>query len=91
MNPIVPADDATTNSRDRLFDSVIYEYNYNVTENLTEETRFYEDMGLDSLDRVELAMAMEDDMLVEMTQAELILADTIGKLRALVYSRLDGK
>ena len=51
----------------------------NIDENdITEDTSFKDDLGLDSLDLFELAMAMEEDFGVEIPQEDLESIVTVG-------------
>jgi len=46
---------------------------------VTEEARFIEDLGADSLDTVELIMAFEDKFEIEIPDEEAEKLDTVGK------------
>ena len=51
----------------------------NIEENdITEDTSFKDDLGLDSLDLFELAMAMEEEFGVEIPQEDLENIVTVG-------------
>ncbi len=51
----------------------------NIDENdITEDTSFKDDLGLDSLDLFELAMAMEEEFGVEIPQEDLERIVTVG-------------
>ena len=51
----------------------------NIDENdITEDTSFKDDLGLDSLDLFELAMAIEEEFGVEIPQEELENVVTVG-------------
>ena len=51
----------------------------NIDENdITEETSFKDDLGLDSLDLFELAMAIEEEFGVEIPQEDLESIVTVG-------------
>lgn len=51
----------------------------NIDENdITEDTSFKDDLGLDSLDLFELAMAMEEEFGIEIPQEELENIVTVG-------------
>ncbi|MBR4581603.1 MAG: acyl carrier protein [Lachnospiraceae bacterium] len=51
----------------------------NIDENdITEDTSFKDDLGLDSLDLFELAMAMEEEFGVEIPQEDLESIVTVG-------------
>lgn len=52
------------------------------------EQRLHEDLGADSLDIIELVMAMEEEFRVEITDEEAIGAKTFGALLALVESKV---
>ena len=48
-------------------------------ETVTEDTRFEEDLGADSVDLVELVMAMEDEFKIgEVREEELATLSTVG-------------
>ena len=47
---------------------------------MTDEKRLRDDLGLDSLDTVELAMALEDDLHIEILDEHLEGVDTVGDL-----------
>ena len=48
------------------------------SENIGEDTSFKDDLGLDSLDLFELAMAMEEEFGVEIPQEDLESIVTVG-------------
>ena len=61
----------------------------NIDENdITEDTSFKDDLGLDSLDLFELAMAMEEEFGVEIPQEELENIVTVGD--AMEYIKENG-
>lgn len=61
----------------------------NIDENdITEDTSFKDDLGLDSLDLFELAMAMEEEFGVEIPQEDLENIVTVGD--AVDYIRDNG-
>ena len=47
---------------------------------ITEDTRFKEDLGADSLDLFELVMTLEEEYSVEMPQEELENLKTVGSV-----------
>lgn len=51
----------------------------NVVE-ITEETKFKEDLGADSLDLFELVMALEDEYSIEIPQEDLENLKTVGSV-----------
>jgi acyl carrier protein len=55
---------------------------------VTMEARFNEDLDADSLDLVELIMALEDEFSVSVPESELEGVDTVGKAFELVYGKL---
>ncbi len=56
-------------------------------EQITPEARLAEDLGLDSLDAVELAIAVERRFAIEVTEEELAGLRTVADMLALVESR----
>jgi acyl carrier protein len=57
-------------------------------EQLVPEARLVEDLGLDSLDAVELAISVERKFDIEVPEEELTKLKTVGDMVALVESRL---
>lgn len=57
-------------------------------EQLVREARLVEDLGLDSLDAVELAISVERKFDIEVPEEELTKLKTVGDMVALVESRL---
>ncbi len=55
---------------------------------ITPEASFGEDLDADSLDLVELVMALEEEFGIEVPEAELEGVDTIGKAFDLVTSKV---
>lgn len=58
------------------------------------ESSFREDMGADSLDMVEMAMAFEDEFRIQITDDEVDVSmgeGTFGKMLELVSAKLAGK
>ncbi len=53
-------------------------------ENLTNETSFKEDLGADSLDLMEMVMALEDEYSVEIPTEDLEQIQTIGDVVAYI-------
>ena len=51
------------------------------------EARFNEDLDADSLDLVELVMALEEEFGIEVPESELEGVDTVGKAFALVSAK----
>mgnify|MGYP001567968201 FL=1 len=49
-------------------------------EEVTPEALFVDDMGADSLDLIELVMAMEEEFSIEMPDEDTEKLDTVGKL-----------
>jgi acyl carrier protein len=58
------------------------------TEQLVPEARLVEDLGLDSLDAVELAIAVERKFNIDVPEDELAKLKTVADMLALVESRL---
>ncbi len=55
---------------------------------ITPETRFKDDLDADSLDLVELVMALEEEFGISVPENELEGVDTVGKAFALVTSKV---
>ncbi len=55
---------------------------------VVESARFSEDLDADSLDLVELIMALEDEFSITVPEPELEGVDTVGKAFDLVYGKL---
>lgn len=53
-------------------------------ENLTNETSFKEDLGADSLDLMEMVMALEDEYSIEIPTEDLEQIQTIGDVVAYI-------
>lgn len=59
-------------------------------ESITENTSFEEDLGADSVDLVELVMAMEDEFKIgEVGEDELAGLSTVGDCVSVLAKRLD--
>ena len=58
------------------------------TEQLVPEARLAEDLGLDSLDAVELAISVERKFDIEVPEEELTKLKTVADMVALVESRV---
>ena len=59
-------------------------------ESITMETSFEDDLGADSLDLVDMSMAMEEIFGVEeMTEEEIAGITTVGDLVRFLHSRVD--
>lgn len=54
---------------------------------ITEETRF-DELNIDSLDKVELLMAIEEELSIEIADEEADLQVTVGDMLTLVESKL---
>ncbi len=60
-------------------------------DSITSETTFEEDLGADSIDIVELSMALEDEYAVgEMSEDDLAGISTVGDLVQYIHARTDG-
>ncbi len=60
-------------------------------DSITSETTFEEDLGADSIDIVELSMALEDEYAVgEMSEDDLAGISTVGDLVQYIQARTDG-
>jgi acyl carrier protein len=57
-------------------------------EKITPEARFADDLEVDSLDLVELVMALEEAFDIEVGEAELEGVETIGQAFTLVTSKI---
>lgn len=55
---------------------------YEITENTT-----FEDMGLDSLDKIELCMELEDEFDIEIPDDAMTYIDTYGELVQFIQSQ----
>lgn len=65
-------------------------------EQITIDSSFTDDLGADSIDTVEIAMAVEDEFEIEVTDDEAAAAiehegNSFGKLLALVSAKLAGR
>ncbi len=59
-------------------------------ESITQETSFEEDLGADSLDLVDMSMALEEVFGVEeLTEEEIAGITTVGDLVRFLHSRVD--
>ena len=56
-------------------------------EDVTTSASFVDDLGADSLDTVELVMALEEEFGIEVPESELEGVDTVGKAFALVSAK----
>lgn len=54
---------------------------------ITEETKFKEDLGADSLDLFELVMALEDEYSIEIPQEDLENLKTVGSVMEYLKSK----
>ena len=57
-------------------------------EKVTDQASFIDDLGADSLDTVELVMALEEEFGIEVPESDLEGVDTVGKAFALVTSKV---
>lgn len=61
-------------------------------DSITPETTFEEDLGADSIDIVELSMALEDEFAIgEMSEDDLAGITTVGDLIQYIQSHTDGE
>lgn len=67
---------------------IVAEKNDMVPENVLPESRFVEDLGVDSLDRVELVMEIEDAFKVKFEDAEMEKITTVQDAVELVEKKL---
>lgn len=58
---------------------------------ITEETHFTDDLGFDSLDIVEMSMAIEFEFDIILEDEELERINTVGELVQLVEGKVDDK
>jgi acyl carrier protein len=58
---------------------------------VTEDASFTEDLGADSLDTVELVMALEDEFDMDIPDEDAEKLDTVGKAMDYVLSHLSNK
>lgn len=56
---------------------------------LAEQTRFEDDLGLDSLALVEWTLALEDRFDIELPEEEVTVVPTVGELVDLIVRTLD--
>lgn len=56
-------------------------------EEITPEAHFVDDLGCDSLDRVELAMSLEDEFGIEIPDEDIIPIMTVADLHGYLNSR----
>ena len=57
-------------------------------EEVTPEALFVDDLGADSLDLVELTMAMEDEFSIQISDEDAERLDTVGKLIQYIEERI---
>lgn len=57
---------------------------------VTDDARFIDDLGADSLAAVELLMSLEEEFDVEVTDEQGYSTDTVGKAIALVKQLVEG-
>lgn len=81
-------------TREELFKKVkeIVAEKLNVSENqITEDASFIDDLGADSLDTVELVMALEDEFGMDIPDEEAEKLTTVGKALDYIQARLSEK
>lgn len=61
------------------------------TADITDDSRLDADLGADSLDQVEIVVALESEFEIEISDADADAADTAGKLIALVERLVAGR
>lgn len=64
---------------EKIRDIIADQLNVNPVE-ITEDTKFKEDLGADSLDLYELVMAIEDEYSIEIAQEDLEKLKTVGSV-----------
>lgn len=77
-----------------LFDEVrdiIVEQLHVPPEKVTEDAKYIEDLGADSLDTVELIMAMEEKFGIEVPDEDAQKLETVGKTITYLEDKLKGK
>lgn len=57
-------------------------------EALTQTATLTGDLGMDSLDTIELVMALEEEFEIEVTDAEVEAAETVGDVYALIRKNI---
>jgi acyl carrier protein len=60
-------------------------------EEIRPEARLVQDLGLDSVDAMVLALRLEEETGVELSDDELEALDTVGSIVALVHPRVRGR
>jgi len=81
-------------TREELFKKVkeIVAEKLNVSENqITEDASFIDDLGADSLDTVELVMALEDEFGMDIPDEEAEKLTTVGKALDYIQAHLSEK
>ena len=72
-----------TKIREKVME-MVHEYPGVEAKAVTDESKFSEDLGLDSLDHVELVMEMEEEFHVEVTDESAEDIKTVGDLMDLI-------
>ena len=60
-------------------------------EDVKSEARFFEDLGDDSLDTVELVMALEEDFGIEISDEDAEKAKTVGDVISYIDKKINGE
>ncbi len=60
-------------------------------EDVKSEARFVEDLGADSLDTVELVMALEEDFGIEIPDEDAEKAKTVGDVISYIDKKINGE
>lgn len=58
---------------------------------LTPETLIFEELGADSLDRIELEMALEEEFAIEVLDEDMAKLKTLGDVAEMVQARVEAK
>ncbi len=71
--------------------NIIVEQLHVPPEKITAEAKFIEDLGADSLDTVELIMALEEKFNLQIPEEEAQKLDTVGKATSYIEEKLKSK
>ncbi|MCX5788304.1 MAG: acyl carrier protein [Elusimicrobia bacterium] len=78
---------ATNNVEDRVKQIIVEQLGVDAAE-VTPQAHFVNDLGADSLDTVELVMALEEEFGVEVPEEDLEGVETVGQAFDLVVGKL---